>query len=253
MSTINDIIAVTGITFTYGFIYCNQEALTKRYEIGCSYKYPQETLKKLNSKGMTIDLQFQFAIYIKDYIRIERLIRNILEGQDYTSEKYDKLFNISINKIFYLFNKFNNDGFDLIYYSSYYLVQNNQNNQTNQNNQNNQNNIIHIKHKNNNNVKIETNIIQNKKRKYRKLNHFLNSNTKIRHIIKFDKYNDIWEGIYYFKTDIIICDNIKFNSLTRFTNSHYKKSNSKRNTCNNPWKEIEYLYKNNWYIVDKLN
>ena len=83
MSSLNDIVKMSGITFTYGFVYCNQELLTGRYKIGCTYKYPQERLKQLNSTGMSIDLQFQFAIYVKDYMRIERLIHNILQGQGY--------------------------------------------------------------------------------------------------------------------------------------------------------------------------
>ena len=52
--------------------------------------------------------------------------------------------------------------------------------------------------------RVDTNDNPKKRRKYRKLNHFIKENTIIRHIIKFNKYNHIWKGIYYPKNDKII-------------------------------------------------
>ena len=99
---------------------------------------------------------------------------------------------------------------------------------------------------------IDTNDNPKKRRKYRKLNHFIKENTIIRHIIKFNKYNHIWKGTYYPKNDKIIYDGIEYNSLTKFANCHYKNSSSNKDTCSNPWKEIQILDNNNWIIIDKL-
>lgn len=263
MSSFNDIVKMSGITFTYGFVYCNQELLTGRYKIGCTYKYPQERLKQLNSTGMSIDLQFQFAIYVKHYMRVERLIHNILQGQGYRYRKDREFFTAPIDKIFYLFSTFNIDGFDLIYSNSDYFSEENnkrKNNHISKTNENIQNININITEstsivnsgEDTDIEMIDTNDNPKKKRKYRKLNHFIKENTKIRHIIKFDKYNHIWKGIYYPKNDTIMYDDIEYNSLTKFANCHYKNSSSKKDTCNNPWKEIQILDNNNWIIIDKL-
>ena len=252
MSSFNDIIKMSGITFTYGFVYCNQELLTGRYKIGCTYKYPQERLKQLNSTGMSIDLQFQFAIYVKDYMRIERLIHNILQGQGYRYRKDREFFTAPIDKIFDLFRTFNIDGFDLIYPNSDYFSEENYKRKNDDISKTNENTQIVNSGEDTDIEMIDTNDNPKKRRKYRKLNHFIKENTIIRHIIKFNKYNHIWKGIYYPKNDKIIYDGIEYNSLTKFANCHYKNSSSNKDTCSNPWKEIQILDNNNWIIIDKL-
>jgi len=226
-----------GITYSMGFVYCHLEKRTNRYKIGYTYKYPEERLKELNSTGMSDNLIFQFAIYVKDYIKTENLIHKILENQGFRYRKDREFFTVSLSKILELFNTFNIDGYDIIY----------PNNSFHQNQKRNYDEIdIEMIDSENFNYKLKC-------KKKKKLNDLFGDRQKIRHIIKMDEYNDIWVGTYDLNIDSIIYDGIKYPSITKFATAHYRRTPCKKNNCHSGLNECEYIKNDKiWYSTKTL-
>ena len=205
-----------------GWLYClSNSSMPGLLKIGQTKNEPKVRAEQLQTTGVPLPFKIEFAKYVKDYVKKEKILLNLLEQYYERINPKREFFKVSKEEVYAFFELIDGE---------YYKF-------------NEETEIDNI-------VGTINNKIVNKN--YDMKDYFTDG-MKIRHKIGM---TNIWIGIYDKLTNTIRYKNEIFTSLSQFKCAHYINHNpdlkGKKDTYGNAWVLCEYEKDNEWISTFEL-
>ena len=205
-----------------GWLYClSNSSMPGLLKIGQTKNEPKVRAEQLQTTGVPLPFKIEFAKYVKDYVKKEKILINLLEKYYERINPKREFFKISKDEVYTFFELLDGE---------YYKF--------------NEETIIDD---------IDGTINNKLVNKNYDMKDYFTDGMKIRHKIGI---TNIWIGIYDKLTNTIKYKNEIFTSLSKFKWAHYIDHNpdlkGKKDIYGNPWVLCEYEKDNKWISTFEL-
>ena len=205
-----------------GWLYClSNPSMPGLFKIGQTKNEPKVRAEQLQTTGVPLPFKIEFAKYVKDYVKKEKILISLLEQYSDRINPKREFFKVSKEEVYAFFELLDGE---------YYQI----NEETEIDN-------------------IDGTINNKLVNKNYDMKDYFTDGMKIRHKIGI---TNIWIGIYDKLTNTIKYKNEIFTSLSKFKWAHYMDHNpdlkGKNDIYGNPWVLCEYEKDNEWISTFEL-